>query len=487
MDNSNRKRTTPMIVMFLLVALVAYGLGAGTMFVAGQPGAAKLPVAAQSTSEPDGSERGNTAQATPGLGGGVSAQATPVLPTGAQWGSFLDTYNAVNDEFYYRPLDKQAEVYGAAKGLIQSLGDDYTSFQTPQEAQGEQSIMQGNFEGVGIYIGQRNDLPTVIAPISNTPAERAGIRARDIIVGVDGRDVTKFTIDRIANIVRGPAGTKVTLTIVRGNAPAFDVTLTRARIEVPSVTFKMVDGVAHIEVSIFNDKTTPELDAALQKALDQNAQGIVLDLRNNGGGYVVAALEMLGRFLPAGSVAFYESHKSDHSDDRPQMVIANAPSSLDVEAIRKIPLAVLINGGSASASELTSGALQDYGRATLIGEQSFGKGSEQHVRQWPDGSSAHITFAHWLTPLKKRDVNPQPTPVLSVGGTPPPLPTFTPTPQQTLAPAQVTATAESRPLYPVQTDRGLTPDIVVVRTEKDYLTDKDPQLNRAVEFIKTNK
>jgi carboxyl-terminal processing protease len=271
----------------------------------------------------------------------------------------------------------------------------------------------------------------------------------------------------------------VRLTIKRGNQPSFDVELTRAKIDVPAVTLKMLDGnIAHIEVNIFGDKTTQEFDKALQDALDKKASGIILDLRNNGGGWVVAAQEMLGRFLPADKVAFYESHKQDHSDDIPQNVIPNGPKALD------IPLVVLVNGGTASASELVSGALQDYNRAKLIGEQTFGKGSEQHVHNWEDGSSARITFAHWLTP-KKRDINPKPTPTVLPNGSPPPLPTFTPTPEATISAPNATATAEAQPLVPTLTDRGLTPDIVVVRTEKDYQDDKDPQLDKATEYLKS--
>jgi carboxyl-terminal processing protease len=288
----------------------------------------------------------------------------------------------------------------------------------------------------------------------------------------------------VASRVRGEAGTQVRITFMRpGQTQSFDVVLTRERIEVPAVTLTYVgenNDIAHIEVTRFNEKTTPELDEALKDVQSKNAKGIILDLRNNGGGYVPTALEMLGRFLPEGTVGFYESRKADGSDDHPQTVISNGPKLLD------IPLTVLINGGSASASELVSGALQDYGRAKLIGEQSFGKGSEQHVYTWDDGSQTRITFAHWLTP-NKRDINPKQTPTPGPDDTPVPLPTFTPTPAATQPSAEATATAGAQPLVQSLTDRGLTPDIVVVRTQADYDQDKDPQLDRAIEYIQTGK
>ncbi|HEX2987174.1 MAG TPA: S41 family peptidase [Chloroflexota bacterium] len=474
MENGNGRRILPFVLLVVVVTFLAYGLGAATMLAAGQFNGSKGQPPASATA---GSSQNSTGQPTAG------ANPPAVVPQNVdpQFRSFWQTYQAVQDEFYGRPVDSQKMSYGAAKGMMQSLGDDFSTFLTPQENKVIQSEMQGNFEGVGMYFEIRNGLPTVVAPIPNTPAERAGLRAKDVILAVDGRDITKMTTDQIATLIRGPAGTKVRLTMKRGDQPPFDVDLTRASIDVPAVTLKWEDGnIANIQVNIFGDKTTQELDQALKEAQDKKASGIVLDLRNNGGGWVVAAQEMLGRFLPSNSVAFYESHKSDHSDDRPQMVIPNGPKLPD------IPLVVLVNGGTASASELVSGALQDYGRAKLIGEQTFGKGSEQHVHDWPDGSSARITFAHWLTP-KKRDINPKPTATPNAQGTPAPLPTFTPQPSVTVPAAQATATAEAQPLVPSLTDRGLTPDIVVVRTEKDYAQDTDPQLDRALQLLKTGK
>jgi carboxyl-terminal processing protease len=463
---SNRPQVNVLLAVF--VALVAFGLGAATMYLVGSVRAGgPLTI----------SEGPNSAGAS-----GQSNLDDLRVPgdINAQFKSFWDTFRAIDQEYYYQPVDRQKMVYGAAKGMIEALGDDYSAFLTPQEAAGVRSTMEGNFEGVGMWFERRNNLPTVVAPIPNTPAERAGIRAKDVILAVDGRDITQLTTDQISGLIRGKAGTTVRLTLVRGSQPPFDVELTRARIEVPAVTLKMLEGnIAHIEVNIFGDKTTRELDAALTEALDNKAAGVVLDLRNNGGGWVMAAQEMLGRFLPEGKIAFWESHKADGSDDRPQMVISGGPKAQD------IPLVVLVNGGTASSSELVSGALQDYERAKLVGEQTFGKGSEQHVHEWSDGSSARITFAHWLTP-NKRDINPKPSPTPAPDTTQV-LPTFTPLPSVTVPPAAATATAEARPLVPSFNDRGLTPDIVVVRTEKDYQEDKDPQLDRAVEYLKTGR
>lgn len=407
--------------------------------------------------------------------------SVPDLNSDKDFASFWQTYKVLNDEYFYQPVDKQQIINGATKGMVKSLGDDFSNYLTPAENEVVKSSFEGNFEGVGMYIERRNELPTVVAPIPNTPAERAGVRAKDVILAVDGRDVTAMQPDQVASLVRGTAGTKVRLTMLHeGETTPYEVELTRQKIEVPSVTYKKQGDYAWLQVSVFNQKTTPELDDALAKAKADGAKGIILDLRNNGGGFVTSALEMLGRFLPDGKVAFYESRNVDGSDDRPQKVIVSGPQFLDT------PLVVLINGGSASASELTSGALQDYGRAVLIGEQSFGKGSEQHVYDWDDGSQARITFAHWLTP-NKRDINPKKTPTPGPNDTPVPQPTFTPTPLATMAPAAATATYEAQPLVVAQPDRGLTPDIVVPRTVKDYTDDKDPQLDRAVDYLTNGK
>lgn len=481
MENANSKRTLLFVLLLVIVAAGAYGLGVYTTGLL-RPAATEVAPGASSSSNEQTNAPSPGKQATRVVED-ADTETSDKMPKGVEdeFSSFWQTFNAIEDEFYYSPVDREKMINGAAKGMVEALGDDYSTFLDPVEQEGVERTMEGNFEGIGAYIGKRNDLPIIISPIPNTPAERAGIRARDIILAVDGRDVTELNTDQIAAIIRGPAGTEVRLTLSRDNKAPFELTITRARIDVPAVTLKWVenDTIAHLEVNIFNNKTTFELDNALKEIEQKKAKGIILDLRNNGGGWVLAAQEMLGRFLPEGKIAFYESRKADGSDDRPQYVIANGPKVLDT------PLVVLVNGGSASASELVSGALQDHGRAKLIGEQTFGKGSEQHVHTWKDGSSARITFAHWLTP-KKRDINPK-RDAAAANGTPAPLPTFTPAPSVTVPPAAATATAEARPAVPFLRDRGLTPDIEVLRTEKDFNEDKDPQLVRAVEYAKSGK
>ena len=393
---------------------------------------------------------------------------------------FNEVLQYLGQESYYRPLDQKKLWYGAASGAAGSLGDDYTLFLPPAQTQAIASELSGNFEGVGIYVEMRNSQLTVVGPIPDTPAAQAGLRARDIIIAVDGKSIAGIPLDQVITQIRGPAGTKVRLTIVRDTQAPFDVELTRAQINVPACTTTVRDdGVAVIACSVFGDKTTDNLDAGLQQAITAHAKGIILDLRNNGGGYVTAAEQMIGRFVPASKgPAFYEAHYAGDPNPTANPILEPGPGA---PAWQTGPLVVLVNGGTASASEIVSGALHDYGRATLIGEQTFGKGSEQYAHTLQDGASIRVTIAHWLTP-DKTDINPRPTPTPNPSATAPPLPTFTPTP----IPGQATATPGAATPTPVP-DRGLSPDIEVVRTEADFNADRDPQLDRAVQFILTGK
>lgn len=369
--------------------------------------------------------------------GGPAAGAMPAdLPPElrAEWESFYETWRLVQEEFYYRPVNRQKLLYGATRGLLATLGDDYTTFLEPVQQQGVREQMSGDFEGIGIWIEVANGRYLIQAPMKGAPAEQAGLRARDVILAVDGRAITGLAQDEAIKLVRGKAGTVVRLSIERpGVAERLEFNVTRAVINIPAVALRMLDGqIAYISVTIFGDKTTAQLDDALRDAHAANARGIILDLRNNGGGWVIAAQEMLGRFVdPARGPALYEDKTHgeqarallqtptpaptpgsgtpraatpavsvpmiDASDASSEPIIA----SKDGLTVYDLPLVVLVNGGTASASEMVAGALQDYGRATLIGTVTFGKGSVQSVREFKDGSSVRITIAQWLTPRKR--------------------------------------------------------------------------------------
>ncbi len=344
---------------------------------------------------------------------------------------FWQTWDLL-ETYFYDPskLDPQKMIYGAVKGMVESAGDRYTFFSTPAQTGVERTHLEGEYEGIGAYIDQQNGFPVILGPVhDDTPAARAGLRKGDIVIAVDGWETEGVPLEEVIARIKGPAGTQVTLTISRAGEPEpFDVTLTRAHIEVPSIEGKMRDdGLAYMKLFVFGGSTALELDATLKTLLAQNPRGLILDLRGNGGGYLEAAQEVLGRFLREG-IAAYQADREDHRQGIP--LIPGEVQAFD------IPLVVLVDGGSASASEIVAGALQDYHRATLIGEQTFGKGSIQHVFDLPDGSSVRITVAQWLTPNARR----------------------------------------------IQ-DRGLTPEIIVPLSPEDYEAGRDPQLDAAAAYL----
>jgi carboxyl-terminal processing protease len=295
---------------------------------------------------------------------------------------------------YQRQLD-----FGAARGMTEALDDDYTVFLEPLIGAPLREELAGEFEGIGIWVVHPEGRLTITAPIPGSPAERAGLRPGDVILEADGVSLIGLENNAAMSQIRGPAGTAVELIIEREGEPhPLEFTIEREAIVIPAVVYsRLADGdVAHITVSIFGDNTTSELDAALARAEADGVAGIVLDLRGNGGGWVTSAQEMVGRFVPEGAgPALYED--LDLEDDG--NLIAE-PIVAGDEAEYDLPMAVLINGGTASAAEIVAGALRDYDRATLVGEPTFGKGLVQRVHDFDDGSSARITFARWLTPDK---------------------------------------------------------------------------------------
>jgi carboxyl-terminal processing protease len=472
---NDTRRMTLVSLLAALALLLTFALGALASYVVFQPGATPGTSAAQqddTRSADDSNVAGNS---------GAPAELEEQMQV------FYEAMRLVQEEYYGRPVDTQKMIYEATKGALESLGDYPTMFVEPITNQMFESDMRGNFEGIGAYVDMREGGLAIVAPMDGTPAQQAGLRPGDLITHVDGRDIRDMNETEAILLVRGPADSKVRLTVQRGDQPPFDVEVTRAQIEVPAVVTTMrEDGIGVLEVSIFGDKTTAELDAGLRKILDSNPKGIILDLRNNGGGYVQSAQEMIGRFISPeigekyDDVALYYSYNQEGTDIKPVHILrgtSSTPHAYDV------PMVVLVNYGTISASEVTAGALSDYGRAILIGEQTYGKGSVQNVHPLSDGSSVRITIAHWLSP-NKRDINPLPTPTPDPNATATPLPTFTSTPVGGPAQADVTATATP---VPVLRDRGLTPDIEIVRTDEDFQNDRDPQLDRAVEYLLTGK
>ena len=311
-------------------------------------------------------------------------------------------YNWLNDEYYYQSeIDPAATpwpdalVDSAISGMMQQVQDDYTVYLEPVENAPLAEAMSGEYEGIGIWVDYPDGRVRVIAPMPGSPAEAAGLLPNDVITAVDGVQLTEEN-DANVSMIRGPAGTTVTLTIERDGTEPFDITVERAKITTPSVVSSRVgdDGqYALIQITIFSDTTTDQLDAALEEALNDGVEGIVIDLRNNGGGWVDQAQKVLGRFLPVqAGPALYEDDDATTSEMDSEPIIGGGP------LIEDLPVVVLVNGGTASASEIVAGALMDYDRATLVGDTTFGKGSVQRVHDFDDGSSLRITFAQWLTP-----------------------------------------------------------------------------------------
>ena len=479
--NNTRSRTL-LSLGAVVMLLFAFSLGALSSYViVGGHETQAQPNDTGAPTETPARSAAQTPQPVPRL------TLTPAADLNAQMQELYQVEQLLESESYYRPVDKQQLVYGAIQGMMHALGDDYTRFETPQQNAVTQQQMQGeSFGGVGLYMEMVDSLPTVAGPIPNTPAARAGLRAKDVLIRVDGRDITQMSLDDVVQLIRGPEGTKVRLTIVRGRQAPFDVDLVRAIINVPQVATEIrPDGIAVITASIFGEKTTQQLDDGIRQAQQQHAKGIILDLRNNGGGFVTAAQQMIGRFVSPtqgqqfNDAALYYSKARDGSQDELVPIIRDGEKAFD------LPLVVLVNGGTASASEITAGALQDYGRAILIGEQTFGKGSVQNVHQLADGSSARITIAHWLSP-KKRDINPRPTPTAVPSATSTALPTLTATPVGGPPTAAPGTTPTAVPPV-IRRDRGITPNIELIRTDDDFAHGRDPQLDRAVQYVLTGK
>ena len=340
---------------------------------------------------------------------------------------FWESWQLLHENYVDQPLDDVTLMRGAISGMLAATGDKHTSYMDPQQFKQANTEMQGEYTGIGAWVDTTGDYVEIISPMKGSPAEAAGLKAQDQVLAVNGEDMTGIPGDLVLKRILGPAGDTIVLTIKRGEE-TFDVSITRAVIQIPVVEYEMRDdGVGYVALYTFNELATQKLREALTDLLSQNPKGIVFDLRGNGGGYLVTAVEVTSEFLKDG-VVLYEEYGDGSRDSYPVQ-----KGGLATE----IPLVVLIDGGTASASEITAGALQDYGRAKLVGMTSYGKGSVQNwIPLKTEEGGVRITIARWLTPNGHQ--------IDSI---------------------------------------GLTPDLVVDYTQEDYDAGRDPQLDAAVELL----
>lgn len=299
------------------------------------------------------------------------------------------------DRNYVDPdsLDVDKLRFGAVRGLVRGIGDPYSAFMTPKESDDFQDVLRGELEGIGAELTMRDSRIVVVAPLKGSPAATAGLMPQDIITHVDGKDMSETSLQEAVQLIRGQKGTDVTLTVFRPKiSDKLDVTITRDAIKVPSVEYEVIEtgtgAVGLIEINQFGENTVEEARTAATALADKSLSGVVLDLRFNGGGYLDGAIDIASIFLAEGKIVSVH-HRGEEVESH---------YALADPLIPDLPMAVLINEGSASASEIVAGALQDHNRATIIGKKSFGKGTVQEVIDLPEGSSLRVTVAKWHTP-----------------------------------------------------------------------------------------
>lgn len=344
---------------------------------------------------------------------------------------FWEAYHKLQEKFVDKgKFNIQKMIYGAISGMVKSLEDPYTVFMPPEETKRFEEDISGSFEGIGIEIGIRKGQLQVIAPLEGTPAHKAGLRAGDKILKINDIFTTDLTIDEAVNLIRGPRGTEITLTIFREDwEKAKEIKIIRDVILVPSLKWELIENdIAYIKLYQFSEKAAFDFKITSTEILNSSAKKIILDLRNNPGGFLEIAQNIAGYFLEKGQIVAIE----DFGQGKQEEYKAKGNALLF-----HFPLIILINEGSASASEILAGALRDNRGILLIGEKSFGKGSVQVLERLRDESSLKITIARWLTPKGE-----------------------------------------------LITDKGLTPDVEVKITEEDYNQGKDPQLDKAIEILK---
>jgi carboxyl-terminal processing protease len=342
---------------------------------------------------------------------------------------FWQSWDLVHELYIDQPVDDEAMMQGAIRGLMDSLGDQHSSYMDPDQHRQASMPIEGEYEGIGAWVDTTGEYLTITSPMRDSPAEKAGLQPGDQIIAIDGEDMTGIDGSLVIRKVLGPAGTSLTLTIFREGEPEpFDVTLKRSKILLPAVESEMLENdIAYLQLFSFSDDATEEVKNALKELLDQDPVGLILDLRFNPGGDRDTAVEITSQFISDGAI-MYQVY-GDGSRDTFDAVKGGLAT--------EIPLVVLMNGGSASGSEILAGAVQDYERGFLVGTKSFGKGSVQNwIPLVDDQGLVRVTIARWLTP-------------------------------------------NGRTIH----DVGLEPDFVIEITDEDIENERDSQLEKAIELL----
>ncbi len=315
-------------------------------------------------------------------------------PKNVDYNLLWQALDVINTKYIDKPVDQQKVLYGAISGAVSALGDPYTTFFTPQQFSNFKTQLAGNFDGIGAEVGAQEGQLVIIAPLDDAPAKRAGLMAGDVILKIDGADASQFTLDEAVSKIRGRKGTKVVLNIYRPSTKKTqDYTITRDTIEIKSVKSQIKDingkKIAVISITEFGDDTVDRFKTAANEALQNKVDGIVIDLRDDPGGYLDAAVSIASYWVNPGDVVVSEKHSDGSSNDY---------KATGNNTLAKIPTVVMINGGSASASEILTGALHDHGFAKTVGVKSFGKGSVQELINLPQSTAVKVTVAKWYTP-----------------------------------------------------------------------------------------
>ena len=366
-----------------------------------------------------------------GLGIAWWEYSAPSQTEVSQFGVFWEAWHTLQQKYYGELPALQPMTYAAIRGVLALLNDPYTTFVEPQPRQLERDDLRGSFGGIGAWIKRTPQGEYVLTPMPDGPAARAGLQDGDVLIRVDDTPITpEMTIQDVQLLIRGPIGTPVRLTIRReGHPTPLTLVIVRQEIQTPSVTWRVLEeapDIGYVHISLFTERTPEELRSALEDLEGKGANKLLLDLRDNGGGLLESAIQVSSEFLTDG-VVLYEVKRGEET---PYPVRAGGTA-------QDQPLVVLVNGGTASASEIVAGAIQAHGRGPLVGEKTFGKGSVQLIYDLSDGSSLHVTAAYWLTPARHR-----------IDG------------------------------------QGLTPDIIVPLTEEDRAQGRDPQMEQGIAYLR---